>query len=1277
MSLNQLQPHPVPDPTQYDAKERWRQALEDYDRETNQNLLQQPFTQELLSQSSAEAVALRLQGFMDYRSKGHKILAVMESIASVILRFIEAGAEAASKFAPGGKAIFVGFAALLQAMRGVTELYDAVEFLFQKVKHYVERVEIHLGPPGLPIPAITKILFDTLTQVLRFLAIVTKYCNDSESETTPPWRRLKSFRDTVLQRTNDYFSVMLDKTDLPAVLKKLDALAKAEIEMTAAHTNAMMRAAQPKMLATHDSIVLNDIRSWLQPPNPQPLNYEKKRYRDSCTWFFDDRFDDWHSSRNGIYWVYGNAGAGKSVLCSSVIDRVKADRTLTLAYYYFDFSDPEKKGCRGLLASLVFQIGTYLQESLDYLKKEQLSCRSDDHPTSERLLDMLSCLLRISGRTVLIIDALDECPESARSTGLFPFIEMIRDLKDVADCCLLATSRPEADLRNCMLDLATHSKSFHDDVRHNNDIRAYISAQLSQTNTYYWAADSRLQKKALSVVDQKSHGMFLWVDLQLRALRHCSKGDVEHVLLDLPGDLDDTYGRILREFPDRGSMVHSARRVFECIASAQWPLSVMEVFHILSANVESPQVAEVLSDAEVTETETETETETDSGESSHYVSSDEHIDHAKDIIRKACPTLLDIVVTDGRRETVQFIHFSVKEYLMSQREHSGNSTVSHGHGYMFDARTANITFAKVCLRVLCGDPLRPPVMQDYAVLFWHNHVGLSRGHEDNQLNSQLSSFLRLDSPSFARLTRALATSYLSYWMQRPHDLSGHMLSCHSALHAAAGLGLQKQVDQMLDRCSREKLEEVIDARDWYTGTPLHSAVVRGHIGVSRSLLDHGASINIPGGFESKKTQLEYAISGGNINLIRLMMRYSSVDDSGARIPACHIRNKYGETVCHLAAVHRDVNVLHTVLEYGALVDVEDNEVGNTPLHDAVREGLLGIVSTLLAQPASDGCSDPLSRRCSARNWDNETALCVAVRRGHVGIARYLLPYTSFDDNGSNGEQVPPLQHAVAGRHLDCVRLLLNHPPANESNAAALRYNTWSGLGTWCGNALHCAAEGGNIDILNLLLAQPSVRIDYTDSDGSTLLHHAVSSSKLDIVRTVIECGSLHDVLGYRGWLPLHEATDRGQLESVRMLLTHPRTSSTATFQCRTKVKLGFGNDLEHNATALHIAAENGHVDICRILIEHGSLLNETTSSGETPLHSAERMKWARHGMENYIATIRFLLEARATSVPVVTPLDPALSGRLRARAESDPEDGPWRAIFQDFASQFAPVPEAV
>ena len=117
-----------------EAEERWKAALESYREETGHDLLEYTFARDILSQSRADEVMAQFTKFKEFRSSGGKILRVLKPIVSVVLRFIDAGAEAGSvcislsffsehylivqqKILPGGKAIFVAVGALLQASR--------------------------------------------------------------------------------------------------------------------------------------------------------------------------------------------------------------------------------------------------------------------------------------------------------------------------------------------------------------------------------------------------------------------------------------------------------------------------------------------------------------------------------------------------------------------------------------------------------------------------------------------------------------------------------------------------------------------------------------------------------------------------------------------------------------------------------------------------------------------------------------------------------------------------------------------------------------------------------------------------------------------------------------------------------------------------------------------------------------------------------------------------------------------------------------------------------
>ncbi|KZV70938.1 hypothetical protein PENSPDRAFT_428839 [Peniophora sp. CONT] len=305
---------------------------------------------------------------------------------------------------------------------------------------------------------------------------------------------IQSTRTLNRVRTEDYVRVLFGQTDVQDTLAKLEKLATAELQAAVSHTYAMVRE-------LHYGNAINDLRSWLC--IPRLSNHREKSQDGSCAWFFDDRFEEWMTRKAGVYWVYGIPGAGKSVLWSSVVEKLKADTSLHVIHFYFDYSDPAKQNSRSLVSYLVFQVGIHSESCLKYLKGEL----TPDHPTDEKLRIMLVDLLALSGRTFLAIDALDECPERARDKDLLTCLEYICGLSgNDIDLRVLVTSRPEPDIRDCMSRLATYVLSLYDTDEHNDELNDYVSTRLSGMRSFrQWSVERRA--KVQQTLVKKSEGM--------------------------------------------------------------------------------------------------------------------------------------------------------------------------------------------------------------------------------------------------------------------------------------------------------------------------------------------------------------------------------------------------------------------------------------------------------------------------------------------------------------------------------------------------------------------------------------------------------------------------------------------------------------------------------------------------------------------------------------------------------------------------------------------------
>ena len=188
-----------------------------------------------------------------------------------------------------------------------------------------------------------------------------------------------------------------------------------------------------------------------------------------------------------------------------MIDALRTDLALRLAYFYFDFKDPSKKDCRGLVSSLVFQIGTSSGEGTRYLQNIQEQCGLGDLPVYEDLLNVLSHLLLSCGCVFVVIDALDECSRSKRREELLPFLKRIVAL-NIDQLRLLVTSRPEADITRFMASILTHEASLHDIRDQACALARHVEERLANVEDYpEWSEALRVQ--ARDVIVSKAGGM--------------------------------------------------------------------------------------------------------------------------------------------------------------------------------------------------------------------------------------------------------------------------------------------------------------------------------------------------------------------------------------------------------------------------------------------------------------------------------------------------------------------------------------------------------------------------------------------------------------------------------------------------------------------------------------------------------------------------------------------------------------------------------------------------
>ena len=188
----------------------------------------------------------------------------------------------------------------------------------------------------------------------------------------------------------------------------------------------------------------------------------------------------------------------------------------SLAFFYCDFRDDQKKGRRELLSSLLVQLGEQSDAYSGILSKFYEAHRrgsQQSHASDSELADCLKDMLMLPGQAAvyIIIDALDECPAT---TGLPSPREKVLELVErlvnlhLPNLRICVTSRPEADILPVLEPLASCSVSLQDESGQVQDIAEYVESVVhTNREMKRWKATDK--QLVIDVLIKKADGMYV------------------------------------------------------------------------------------------------------------------------------------------------------------------------------------------------------------------------------------------------------------------------------------------------------------------------------------------------------------------------------------------------------------------------------------------------------------------------------------------------------------------------------------------------------------------------------------------------------------------------------------------------------------------------------------------------------------------------------------------------------------------------------------------------
>jgi hypothetical protein len=389
---------------------------------------------------------------------------------------------------------------------------------------------------------------------------------------------------------------------------------------------------------------------------------------------------------------------------------------------------------------------------------------------------------------------------------------------------------------------------------------------------------------------------------------------IRKALDELPITLDDTYERILQGIPKE--KFQHARRLFQCIVAAIRPLRVEELAEVFAIEFGANEATNLVDGWRP--------------------------ENPEEAVHSACSSLIAIINVGGSK-IVQFSHFSVKEFLTSDRLQT--SDIGHLSDYYVPLEPAHAILARACIAVLLQldekvdrERVATFPLAEYTSENWLDHAKFEN------VQSQIQDDLRhLFDPNRPHLRASIWVrnvevryTYSSGHSERPPPLKS------TPLYYAAFCGFSELAKWLITTHAED-----VNAKCYDDRTPLHVASQEGHVDAVHVLLDHGAHLNSQ---ECDKWMpLHFASYHGNPKVVQLLLEHEAT--LNAR------ETYYNSNPVWLASGSGNLEVVRLLLSHGADVNIQGGRRSNettTPFQRATEKGYHDIAQLLLEHGAKRG-----------------------------------------------------------------------------------------------------------------------------------------------------------------------------------------------------------------------------------------------------------------------------------------------------------------------------------
>ena len=884
------------------------------------------------------------------------------------------------------------------------------------------------------------------------------------------------------------------------------------------------------------------------------------RVQGTCEWILERaEIQEWmtlasDSSLASILWIFGYPGFGKTILAAWLTEHLRHTKHEELSYFFCYFGDEKLRQPLNILRSWISQLIKTNDKALEIVRETYTGkySKAFDLENVKRAteLDLWLLFKRLNvglGGLIFMIDGFDECVKDEvdpRNHTLLDarerFLKALEESIEHTNARILIISRESADLRN-RYRRALHSRKSsspswlayritREDTE--NDIRIYTRAIV---NDVLHKRTSDLKDDIVLRLVEKCDGMFLYlrrIQPRLKSKSTMGASKLRAIIEDMPRGLDEAYDRDLQiicglDSEDR----ERALSILRWVLYAARPLTVRELAEALLISVNDDEsVDNWLPQDDLPETWDE--------------------DYTDEQIMGVCGSLIDIRGGEAgnsvENQTVHFVHFSVKEYLLGTVNIELPVLVKD---YFVDKFRAQELITKICLRYLCLKDFRQAAHStikqfntrtkkyaflDYAALYVPTH--LFHAQPLSQSIVKLCNALLDPSESrwltFSEVQMAWYYRTFEKYLKKANDL------LPNPLYYASMLGMCETIKYLLG-CGMD-----INIIGGPFATPLQAAASCGHTDSVRLLLDHGADVDILDLKDGFGNALQAAAAYGYEDIVNMLLDHgANANLSGGRMDNCIIAAS-----ASLAPEATACRIIERLINAGAEIE-SANERSLIALHEAARTDSSVIVEMLLKHGAD----------INAATNEGMTALHIATENGYEKVVRLLLDYRAVPNSPTEVGCTPLIDAASLGGS-SIVELLHDRGVDTDAHDYEPR------------RPLHRAANSGNTDMSRMLLSH-GASVSQPNKYGDTALHMAAWFGHSTSIKALLDAGADVSQANEYGNTALHLAAWNGHLTSVEVLL-----DAGADFNQRNcKAE-----------TALAWSIKRKHAGIAQALIEAGA-----------------------------------------------------------------------------------------